>query len=158
MNRTGRSRLWAKRTAKMHRIGLSLASAGRCTVAPQPPGMPMFLLRSMFWLSVAVMAMPPAADGTTPPPRVGLVEAALAARVLVQDIAGVCAREPDACATSRDALDLFRRKAETGADLAGRLLSGDAEAAGEAGIGGVDRGTLTEDDLAPRWAGGRFAT
>jgi len=106
-------------------------------------GVSMFLLRSAFWLGLAVLALPPAEDGA-PAPRVTLFETAHAVRTLLHDVTGLCGREPEACATSRDALGLLAAKLETGAGLASRALGEDEP---------VDHGTLTEADLAIAFAG-----
>ena len=108
----------------------------------------MFLLRSLFWLSTVVVLLPPAQDGREPAPRVNLLHTAYAARVLLQDMSGVCQRNPDACAASRQALVLLTRKLETGAGIvvasvkAGQTMTTPA----------VDHGTLTEADLKPVWS------
>lgn len=111
----------------------------------------MFVLRSLFWLSSVVMLLPPATDGQEPPPRVGVLQAAYATRVLLQDVTGVCARNPDACATSREALVLLSRKLETGAGI---VTSGIAISQGDTGFFGstADHGTLTTQDLTPEWS------
>ena len=54
----------------------------------------MFVLRSFFWLSTVVMLLPASPDGKEPPPRVSLIHTAYAARALVQDMSGVCERNP----------------------------------------------------------------
>ena len=107
----------------------------------------MFVLRSLFWLMVLVLFLPAAPDGGSPP-RVNLLHAMLAARVLVQDMTGMCEREPAACATSREALALFKRKLETGAGVVAASLGG----AGEDGARvDANRGTLRAEDLEPEW-------
>lgn len=109
----------------------------------------MFVLRSLFWLSAVVMILPPSQDGAEPPPRVNLIHTAYAARDLLRDLAGVCDRNPDACAASRDALALFTRKLETGADI---VSAGIAASRGVDPVNTVDHGTLTGEDLAVGWS------
>lgn len=110
----------------------------------------MFVLRSLFWLTTLVMLLPPSADGTQPAPRVSVLQAAYATRVLLQDMTGVCTRNPDACATSREALALFSRKVETGAGI---VASGIAASQSEGGLfGSPDHGTLKPEDLQPAWS------
>jgi hypothetical protein len=101
----------------------------------------MFLIRSLFWLMVVVLMLPPA--GEAPAPRVGLYETALAARALVHDVAGLCERNEEACATSRDAADLFGRKLETGARMVGSAFGERSEA---------PQGSLTAADMAEPWS------
>jgi hypothetical protein len=104
----------------------------------------MFLLRSIFWLGVVVMLLPPAKDGTTPAPRVSVLEALAAARTFARDMANACERNPHACEVGGDTLTLVRRKAETGLDFVGALIASDEPDA--------EAGTLTENDLAPEWS------
>jgi len=58
----------------------------------------MFVLRSLFWLATVAMLLPASPDGQ-PAPRVSLLQTAFAAKVLLQDVTGVCKRHPDGCAT-----------------------------------------------------------
>jgi hypothetical protein len=101
----------------------------------------MFLIRSLFWLTVVVLLLPPAGD--EPAPRVGLYQTALAARALIHDVAGLCERNEEACATSRDAAQLLGRKLETGARMVGSTFrDGDGEM----------HGSLSAGDLAAPWS------
>ncbi len=107
----------------------------------------MFVLRSLFWLSTVVMLLPAAPDGQ-PAPRVNLLQTAYAAKILLQDVTGVCARHPEACATSRKALHLLTMKIETGAEIVSSgIVAGQAFYDAD-----VDRGTLTQADLQPAWS------
>lgn len=105
----------------------------------------MFILRSLCWLGALVVLLPPAESGE-PAPRVNLLHAAYSARVLAQDVTGVCGRNPEACATSRAALALLTRKVATGAEIVSAGL------AARHGFAGVDRGTLRPEDLAFSWS------
>jgi hypothetical protein len=111
----------------------------------------MFVLRSLFWLTALVLLLPPAQDGT-PSPRVNLLHAAYSARVLAEDMSGVCERNPEACATSREALTLLSRKLETGAGIVAAGLAGGQSASPVA----VDHGTLEPADLEPAWSAEEF--
>ena len=111
----------------------------------------MFVLRSLFWLTGLVLLLPPAEDGT-PSPRVNLLHAAYSARVLAEDMSGVCERNPEACATSREALTLLSRKLETGAGIVAAGLAARQSAAPVA----VDHGTLEPADLEPAWSAEEF--
>jgi hypothetical protein len=107
----------------------------------------MFILRSLCWLAAVVMLLPPA-EGGEPAPRVNLLHAAYSARVIAQDLTGVCQRNPEACAASRSALDLLTRKIETGADI----VSAGLTASDVFRTGGGDHGSLRPDDLALAWS------
>jgi hypothetical protein len=109
----------------------------------------MFILRSLFWLSTLVMLLPPAEDGSMPAPRISLLHTAYAARVLLQDVTGVCERHPEACATSREALILVTRKLETGASI---VSAGIQAGQNYTSDNGIDHGTLTTTDLEPAWS------
>lgn len=107
----------------------------------------MFVLRSLFWLGTLVMLLPPATDGQ-PAPRVSVLHAAYAAQVLLQDLSGVCEREPAACAASRDALALLSRKLQTGAEI----VSAGVSASAALSAAPADHGTLRPLDLEPAWS------
>jgi len=104
----------------------------------------MFVFRSIFWLGVVVMILPPAPDGSTPAPRVSVLEALGAARTFARDLSQACERNPHACAVGSDTLTLVRRKAETGIDIFGALIGSSEPAA--------DEGTLTPRDLNAEWS------
>lgn len=108
-------------------------------------GSRMFVLRSLFWLMTLVMLLPPAGDGG-PAPRVSVLHVAYSARILLQDVTGVCERNPDACAASRAAMALMMQKLETGADIVAAGLA-TARPGDDA-----DHGTLRAEDLEPAWA------
>ena len=92
------------------------------------------------------MLLPPA-EGEAPP-RISLIHTAYSVRALVQDVTGVCDRNPEACAASRAALALLAREMETGAAVVSAGIDlGDPASADKPG-----RGTLTADDLQPDWA------
>ena len=108
----------------------------------------MFILRSLFWLSTVVVLLPPSQDGREPAPRVSLLHTVYAARVLLQDVTGVCERNPEACAASREAMVLLTRKLETGAGI---VVAG-VQAGQKFSDPTVDHGTLTAADLEPVWS------
>lgn len=108
----------------------------------------MFVLRSFFWLAILLMLLPASSDGEEPPPRVDMLRAAFSFRILIQDMTGVCARHPEACATSREALAHFGRKLETGAGI----VSAGIAAGQDYSDRFSDHGTLTAADLEPDWS------
>jgi hypothetical protein len=108
----------------------------------------MFVLRSLFWLATVVVLLPPSQDGREAAPRVSLLHTVYAARVLLQDVTGVCERNPEACAASRKALVLLSRKLETGAGI----VAAGVRAGEELADPNTDHGTLTAADLEPLWS------
>ncbi len=107
----------------------------------------MFITRSLFWLATVVLLLPPSANSDETSPRVSLLHTAYAARVLLQDVTGVCERHPAACETSREALVLLTQKLETGADIVSAGLTAGQTFAEQ----NADHGTLTTADLMPAW-------
>lgn len=108
----------------------------------------MFILRSLFWLTTVVVLLPPSQDGQEPAPRVNLLHTAYAARAIVEDVTGVCQRNPDACAATQEALALLARKVETGAGIVTATVKAGRGVADETS----DHGTLTAADLEPEWS------
>ena len=103
-----------------------------------------FLLRCIFWLGLVVLLLPASPDGSTPPPRVSVLEALSAARTFARDLSGACERNPHACAVGGDTAELVRMKIETGADIVGALISSDRTT--------ISAGTLTKEDMAADWS------
>lgn len=89
------------------------------------------------------MILPPATDGT-PPPRVSILEALAAARTIARDISLACERNAYACEIGGDTITLVRRKAETGIDIVGSVISTYRDQ--------PEAGTLTDQDLLTEWA------
>ena len=77
----------------------------------------MFLIRAAFWLSVVVMLIPADPQTGVEAPRVGAIEAIVAARTAVADISAFCDRNPAACRTGGSAFRVFAAKARYGARL-----------------------------------------
>jgi methanogenic corrinoid protein MtbC1 len=113
----------------------------------------MFILRSLIWLSILVLLLPPSEDRTEPAPRVSLLHTAYAVRVIMQDVTGVCERNQDACSASRDALALLTRKIETGASIVTASVKAGQDFAQQPSTRpDADHGTLTAADLEPTWS------
>jgi len=75
----------------------------------------MFLVRTIFWLSIVVALIPvnPAdlSEGQRP---VSTSETLGAAQALVSDLSGFCKRNPQACKTGSEVASQFGAKARTG--------------------------------------------
>ena len=110
----------------------------------------MFLLRSAFWLSIAILLIPADPEAGTEAPRVTALEALVAARATIADMSAFCDRNPDVCVTGSAAWQLFTEKAENGARMLYRLF--DEPVAEEPGRE-ASNGTLTPADMAPPWRG-----
>jgi hypothetical protein len=138
----------------MIKMRLKLERTFHANMVLSPPrrqyqtGTGMFVLRSLFWLATVVVLLPASSDGHHPGPRVSLVHTAYAARVLLQDVTGVCERHPEACETSREALELLTRKLETGAGI----VSAGITASQALSDPSSNHGTLTAADLEPAWS------
>jgi len=118
----------------------------RLTIAPynQTGSRDVFFLRSIFWLGLVVLLLPPASDGKTPAPRVSLFETIAASRTLISDLGEICSRNETACAISRETIALVAGKISTGAGIAAAMV--------KTGQDGIDRGSLTGKDLEPGWS------
>jgi hypothetical protein len=107
----------------------------------------MFFIRAAFWLSTLVLLLPPSQNGE-PAPRVNVLHAAYAARILIQDMSGVCDRNPEACATSRETLAHLSRKLTTGAQI---VSAGIAATQSSPRPEPEMAGTLNPSDIEPEW-------
>jgi len=121
----------------------------------------MFLLRTAFWLSVALALLPSFVpkQAATVPVDVGAADAMTAASATVADLSGFCERRPDACAAGAQFATVFGQRAKAGAkilyDLVGDKLDRIDPAAGSAAAEAVksSQHTLTTTDMAPPWRG-----
>ncbi len=85
-----------------------------------------FLIRAAFWFSLVLLALP---LGTGPDeagqPSVGPLQALVAARDAVGDIAGICERKPDVCVTGKSAMHTITARARETARIAAAMLEDD---------------------------------
>ena len=81
-----------------------------------------FLIKCAFWLSLVLLVIPFGGNDQNGGPRVGAVEAFLAARAVVDDMSGLCERRPDACEIGRSALHTIGVRAREGARIAYDML------------------------------------
>lgn len=82
-----------------------------------------FIIRSVFWLSLVLLLIPFGGSGSGGQnDMVSPVEALLAARGAIQDVSGMCARQPDVCETGRAALHTIGVRAREGARIAYEAL------------------------------------
>lgn len=94
-----------------------------------------FLLRTAFWFSLVMLVLPFDTTGEAgAPAAVGPVDAFLAAREAVGDIAEMCERKPDVCEVGRSALHTIGARARESARLAYTMMEGDAAPAADDAI------------------------
>jgi len=133
----------------------------------------MFLLRTAFWMSVALALLPSFVpkQAATVAVDVGAADAMTAASATFADLSGFCERRPDACAAGAQVATAFGQRAQAGAKILYDLVSdrfGKAErtapnppgpaanAAAEAPTTEVAKSsqhTLTTTDMTPSWRG-----
>ena len=93
----------------------------------------MFLMRTAFWVSVALALLPSFVSGQskTVPTDVGTSEAATAASATFADLSHFCDRRPEACAAGAQLASAFGQRAQAGAkivyEFVGDRLANDAE-------------------------------
>ncbi|MFD9898083.1 DUF5330 domain-containing protein [Mesorhizobium sp. UC22_110] len=82
-----------------------------------------FLLRAAFWFSLVLLALPfGIGSGEQGRESVNPIQALLAARDAVGDIAGMCERKPDVCETGKAAMHTIGVRAQETARIAADML------------------------------------
>jgi hypothetical protein len=106
-----------------------------------------FLIRTAFWFSL-VLLMLPLNIGTDASGRdaVSPLQALLAAREAVGDIAGICERKPEVCETGKSAMHTISTRARETAKIAAEML--DSE--GASGTDATATGTIPVPQPAPK--------
>jgi hypothetical protein len=94
----------------------------------------MFLLRTVFWLVVLVLLLP--TNERQQSQVYGTAQAA------VKDVSGFCERNPNVCATGKDAFDVFVHKARFGAEMLMSFIKG------RTGFGAGDAETAADPSAA----------
>jgi hypothetical protein len=133
----------------------------------------MFLLRTAFWMSVALALLPSFVpkQASTVPVDVGAADAMTAASATVADLSGFCERRPDACAAGAQFATVFGQRAQAGAKIVydfvgtkiGKPERTATNASAPAGNAAADvpateivkssQHTLTTTGMAPSWRG-----
>jgi hypothetical protein len=90
-----------------------------------------FLIKSAFWLSLVLLVIPIGGGDGDSTPRVGAIEAFLAAQAVVGDVAGMCERKPEACEVGKSALQTIGVRAKESARIAYGMLDEHVDDAGE---------------------------
>lgn len=118
----------------------------------------MFILRAIFWLSIVLLFLPGDPKAGAESPGMSALDAVIAARAAVADLAGMCERQPDVCSNGGAALQSLSSKARYGASFLYKTFDGGSSDPIGAKIdtilstdGATPTGTLTPDDAAPSW-------
>ena len=99
---------------------LGQAAAGKSDFGVDPMG---FVFRLCFWLSLTLLVIPiGSGDGTEQANPVGPLQALSAAREAIGDVADICARKPEVCATGKAAIETIGVRARNGARMAYEFL------------------------------------
>lgn len=107
----------------------------------------MFLLRTVFWLSVVVLLLPADTETGEKAPRVSAFEALVAARTAVSDLSQFCDRNPDVCETGGTAFHVFTDKVRYGVRMIYGYFGNDKAGGGDHPTGAS--GPLKQDDVEP---------
>jgi hypothetical protein len=87
-----------------------------------------FLIRAAFWFSLVLLALPlGAGSDTSGAASVGPIQAFVAAREAVGDIAGICERKPDVCVTGRQAMHTITVRAKATVKMAAEMMGDEGE-------------------------------
>ena len=82
-----------------------------------------FLIRFAFWVSLLLLALPLTVGSEEEGhASVGPIQALLAAREAVGDIAGICERKPHVCETGKSAMQTIGARAKETAKIASAML------------------------------------
>jgi hypothetical protein len=96
-----------------------------------------FLIRAAFWFSLVLLALPfGAGSDTSGEPGVGPIQAFVAAREAVGDIAGICERKPDVCVTGKEAIHTIAVRAKATVRMASDMMDDGAETPDQATVTG----------------------
>ena len=93
-----------------------------------------FLIRSAFWFSLVLLAIPFGGTGTEGE-SVGPIQALSAAREAIGDVSGICERKPEVCETGKAAIHTIGYRAREASRVAYEIL--------DERFGEPDRATMT---------------
>lgn len=112
----------------------------------------MFILRAAFWLSLVVFLIP-SESGKGTGPAAGALQAIVAARGALADLAGMCSRQPEVCSQGGAALQAFGDHARVAVGVLYQTLGSQFAAAGNGAKDSAPQGTLRPADVLPAWRG-----
>lgn len=81
-----------------------------------------FLIRSAFWLSLALLLIPVDTGETGHTRHVSAFQALMAAGEAASDVAGMCERKPEVCTIGKSALETIGARARVSAKYAYEML------------------------------------
>jgi hypothetical protein len=81
-----------------------------------------FLIRSAFWLSLALLLIPVDTGETGHGAHISAFQALVAAGEAASDVAGMCERKPEVCTIGRSALETIGARARVSAKYAYEML------------------------------------
>ena len=85
-----------------------------------------FLIRTSFWFSLVLLALPLGASKDANAPALGMADALIAARSAAADLSGICERNAATCEAGRKVAGEVARRAQKAAQIAARYIDGDA--------------------------------
>ena len=88
-----------------------------------------FLIRMTFWFSLVLLFLPLDTGAGRSEPPVGPIQALLAAREAVGDIAAICDRKPEVCEVGASAFHTIAGRARTGTRMVLSYVDEEAETA-----------------------------
>ena len=86
-----------------------------------------FLIRTSFWLSLALLALPLGSPDGKDGAASGMDAAFAAARSAAADLSGICERSAETCEAGRIAAGEVARRAQKAAQIAARYIDGEAQ-------------------------------
>jgi Family of unknown function (DUF5330) len=84
-----------------------------------------FLIRTSFWFSLVLLALPLGSPDNKSGAALGMSDALLAARSAASDLSGLCERSASTCETGRKVAGEVARRARKAAQLAAHYIDGE---------------------------------
>lgn len=113
---------------KRHACALIPIDPGKGGNGPQRSGLMFFVMRLLFWFSLVLLFLPLGLSPTgTGQDSIGALQTILAAKQAIEDVSGMCERQPEVCVTGKAALRSLGVKARDTAKGAYETLDGQLE-------------------------------
>lgn len=111
----------------------------------------MFIIRAAFWLTLVAFFLPLGPSGGSSGPQAGALDAIVAARGAIIDMAGMCVRQPEVCNSGGAALQALGERAKQGVALVYKAIDQHGSFAAKTAGDEAVRGTLRQEDIEPAW-------